>query len=558
MLAPLAALLRVSPERKRAVLDDIHSGSEPRGLYYILLTVSAGIAAFGLLANSPAIVIGAMLVSPLMTPIFGIALALSRGDFRLLRQALVAEFGGVALIIAFSALLGLLPFALEVTPEMLARTRPTLIDLLVATLAGLAGGLALVDERTSPALPGVAIATSLTPPLAVCGLSLAFRAYDGAWGAFLLFFANFLAILAVGAVTFNLAGFVSRAEFGSGRDLLRRFAATGIGLVAVATLLTRQLVVMIDDFRTRATLVATLEQQLEQLPNTSLSSLIYQPSASGNLDVLATIRAPRAISPQNVKRYQERLGTVLGRTVSLFVRCTLSEDVAAVGSAALLPQIDLDGHFLMSDPSPDAKLMSAAEQLLRELVAIGQRYELLGTELTHMPSGPVIVASVKGAAALGPEEVAYAQGLLRERVGNDDVLLLVRTVSTTDLTANGRVLLGAAHFGPPDPALDARADALSAQARKLLESEPETVVVALDAALENGGWTVRSQIAAARPPRPADIARLEAALAKLAGEPVSLSVWWTSDLIVTRDGFSSLEASADALAARRRAARGAN
>ena len=181
-LVPTSSFLFVSEKRKREVLDDISQGSLPRPLYYLLLAVSAGIAAFGLIANSPAVVIGAMLVSPLMTPIFGISLALSRGDLALLRPALIAEFGGVALIIAFAFVIGVLPFSLEVTTEMLARTRPTLIDLFVATLAGLAGGLAMIDERTSPMLPGVAIATSLTPPLATSGLSLAFGAYDGSVG----------------------------------------------------------------------------------------------------------------------------------------------------------------------------------------------------------------------------------------------------------------------------------------------------------------------------------------------------------------------------------------
>ncbi len=83
-----------------------------------------------------------------------------------------------------------MPFTLEVTSEMLARTRPTLIDLMVAMLAGLAGCLTWIDERVSPVLPGVAIATAIVPPLAACGLGLAFGSYEAAWGAFLLFLAT--------------------------------------------------------------------------------------------------------------------------------------------------------------------------------------------------------------------------------------------------------------------------------------------------------------------------------------------------------------------------------
>jgi uncharacterized hydrophobic protein (TIGR00271 family) len=280
---PLAALLSVSPQRKAQVLDEISHGYVPRTLYYVLLLASAGIAAFGLLANSAAVVISAMLVSPLMAPIFGIALALSRGDLLLLRHAAIAEFGGVLMIIGFACLLGLLPFALEVTPEMLARTRPNVLDLIVATLAGLADGLALVDERTSPALPGVAIATSLTPPLATCGLSLAFGAYQGAWGAFLLFFANFLAILAVSAAIFVLAGFVTRAELGTRADFLKRFSAGGIGLLAVAAILTRQLIVMIDDWRLKQSIVTTIEHALADDAGARLARVVYEQTPDGSI-----------------------------------------------------------------------------------------------------------------------------------------------------------------------------------------------------------------------------------------------------------------------------------
>jgi uncharacterized hydrophobic protein (TIGR00271 family) len=180
-------LLSVDDCRKSEVLDDIGIGSTPKATYYLLLSISVLISGFGVLTNSPAVVIGAMLVSPLMTPIFGISLGLVRGDMVLLRKAFVAEFGGVVIAVGVAAILGMFPFAQEVTPEMLSRTSPTLLDLLVAALAGVAGCLAMIDERISPVLPGIAMATALTPPLAVSGLCLAFGAYEGAWGAFFYF-----------------------------------------------------------------------------------------------------------------------------------------------------------------------------------------------------------------------------------------------------------------------------------------------------------------------------------------------------------------------------------
>jgi uncharacterized hydrophobic protein (TIGR00271 family) len=536
----VGSLIFVSEARKRAVLEDIAQGSLPRPLYYLLLMFSAGIAAFGLIANSAAVVIGAMLVSPLMTPIFGIALALSRGDLKLLRPALLAEFGGVAVILAFAFLVGLLPFSLEVTPEMLARTKPTLIDLLVATLAGLAGGLAMIDERTSPSLPGVAIATSLTPPLATSGLSLAFRAYEGAWGAFLLFFANFLAILLVSAAVFVVAGFVTRQQLGSTADWAKRFSAAAIGLLAVTALLTRQLAITIDDWRTRNTIVSTLESELGREPGASLANVVYHEAGDLPLNVLATVLTPRVMLPQTVKEIQDALGTALGEAVALFVRCSITKEVTAAGSTELLPQVDLNGAFVDTDRSPEVKIAETAEQVLLQLVSATRAFTVRDVELLQMPSGPVVVASVEGARAPVALQVSYAQDQIRKRLGDDSVTLLVRAVTTTDMTAKGRILIGAAHFAALAPEQAALQAKLEDAARAALSALADTLVDGVDAAPEGGGWLVRAETVGTRPPRPADVAAIEKRLAGVASATVSLSVWTSSELIVTRDGYDSV------------------
>jgi uncharacterized hydrophobic protein (TIGR00271 family) len=173
----LLGLASVSGERRAEVLAGIQEGSQPTTIYYVLLGLSELIAGFALIIDSDATLIGANVVAPLMTPIFGVALGLARSDLRLLRTALIAEFGGALVGVALCFGLGLLPFAVEPTASLLAQTRPTLIDLMVATLAGVAGALTLIDERVSPVLPGVAIATALNPPIAAIGLCLALGAY---------------------------------------------------------------------------------------------------------------------------------------------------------------------------------------------------------------------------------------------------------------------------------------------------------------------------------------------------------------------------------------------
>lgn len=180
-------LFYVTRDRFKIVHEDIANGSEPALRFYLMVAVSTLIASFGLISDSTAVVIGAMLVAPLMTPIFGIALALVRGETGLLGRALRAEIMGVLAALAMSFVLGSLIGHYEPTGEMLARTRPNLFDLLVAVLAGFAGTYALIDEKISPALPGVAIATAIVPPLANSGLCLALGEVEGGIGSFLLF-----------------------------------------------------------------------------------------------------------------------------------------------------------------------------------------------------------------------------------------------------------------------------------------------------------------------------------------------------------------------------------
>ena len=275
----------------------IQEGSRPTAVYYVLLGISALIAGFALIIDSDATLIGANVVAPLMMPIFGIALGLARGDLKLLRIALLAEFGGAAIGVALCFLLGLLPFAVEPTPSLLAQTRPTLIDLMVATLAGLAGALAMIDERVSPVLPGVAIATALNPPVAAIGLCLALGAYEGAWGAFLLFFANVLAILAVAGAMFVIAGFVTRAEIGSFGGLVRRFSGAALGLLARRGAAHAAISsTMVDDLRTERAIRETLDLELAQEPSTALEKIEFDRRRDA-VEVLSTVMTPRVIAP---------------------------------------------------------------------------------------------------------------------------------------------------------------------------------------------------------------------------------------------------------------------
>ena len=327
--------IKVSDERARSVLEDIATGSEPELRFYAMVAASTAIATFGLIKSSTAIVIGAMLVAPLMTPIFGIALALVRGDAILLGRSIRAEIAGVTLTMGLAVCFGYLIPELEATPEMLNRTTPNLLDLLVAVFAGFAGAYAIVDEHISPALPGMAIATAIVPPLANSGLCISLGAYQGAAGSFLLFFANFLSILLVAAFVFFAAGM--EREFGSvtKKVVVRRFGLAIIGFCLVAAFLSKGLYEIVQASRLKNSIYSVLSEELSHLPATDLRKVINQ-THENKVFVLAQVNAPTDISPSHVKKIEETLEKKIAKPIELFMRITVTRDVSATGSVNLV------------------------------------------------------------------------------------------------------------------------------------------------------------------------------------------------------------------------------
>jgi uncharacterized hydrophobic protein (TIGR00271 family) len=525
-------LASISPERHAVVLADIEVGSQPTAMYYAMLGISELIAGFALIIGSDATLIGANVVAPLMTPIIGASLGLMRGDLRLLRTALLAEFGGALVGVVLTYFLGLLPFWGDPTQSLLAQTQPTLIDLLVAGLAGFAGVLAMIDERVSPALPGVAIATALNPPVAAIGLCLAFGAYQGAWGAFLLFFANVLAILAVAATVFLVAGFVTWAEIGSVRSLARRFAPAALGLVLVTALLTNYLVGMVRNIHTRRAITAVLDRELAREPSTALAAVDFSRNKEG-LDVLSEVRTPRVIDPARVKEIQEALGIGLGEPVRLFMRCALTKDVTATGTTTLRPYLSLNGKVTTAPVSADMRLLQQAEQVAREVVATRADIDLKDVELLNFASGPVLVVSIESSRPPTSARIARFENLLRERLGEQSVRVVLRVAETLDLTSKGRVLFGEAHFGAVSAEEVERQRTIEDTVRAALQDLPNTFVTAIDAVHRPSGWGVRADVVAPRVLAPNDVRNVEQRAGKATKETVELTVRSRTDVLVT-------------------------
>ena len=208
----LAASLGVSGERKEAIYIEISESVTLRDpSYWLQILFSSGIATLGLVLNSPAVIIGAMLISPLMGPILANGLALASGDLILGTRALVNVALSCLVATTFSfVLVALLPFK-EITSEILARTEPNTLDLVIALFSGAIGAVAICREAKGVAtsIPGVAIAVALMPPLSVAGyglgLAATFERAEGmriARGGSLLFLTNFVAITFTAMIVF--------------------------------------------------------------------------------------------------------------------------------------------------------------------------------------------------------------------------------------------------------------------------------------------------------------------------------------------------------------------
>ena len=181
--------------QQKEVIENISKGVEFRGTNLWILIFATLIASLGLNINSPPVIIGAMLISPLMGPIMGIGLSLGINDFELLKRS-VRNIGFMVLVTMVASTLYFLVSPISIAQsELLARTNPTTYDVLIALFGGLAGMIAQTrKDRTSMVIPGVAIATTLLPPLCTAGYGIATGQWNFLIGATYLFVINIIFI----------------------------------------------------------------------------------------------------------------------------------------------------------------------------------------------------------------------------------------------------------------------------------------------------------------------------------------------------------------------------
>ncbi len=327
-----------SRDPKDAVCSSIRENAMLSVPYITMNALATVVACYGLLQNSTAVVIGAMIIAMLLGPISGIALALVGGDNTLLRKALLAETGGVCVVLGVAFFIGKLHQDMPLTDEVLARTSPNILDLMIALAGGAAGAYATISPRLSVGLVGVAIATALVPPLSTCSICLARGETRLAFGGFLLFFANLVAIQFASSVVMFLHGYHKMGDHPQGRRFLASRNAASFGLLVVlASILGYDFSQSIDKQSFETTTRRSLEQDLVAYSGVHLADLRFQ--MVGRKEVItAVLRTPYSFSPERVAELESKLPIRDKMTSELHIRSVITKETTRSGYLHELPQ----------------------------------------------------------------------------------------------------------------------------------------------------------------------------------------------------------------------------
>jgi uncharacterized hydrophobic protein (TIGR00271 family) len=321
----------LSLERRTAVIDELAPSASPRFDFFLLVVLSCSIATLGLITDSAAVIIGAMLIAPLMSPLIAIGLASITGNSKLLRNALSALLRGALLAIVLAALMtlinNLLPFfsIQDLPTEVYARTRPSPIDMIIALAGGIAASYAMTQPNISAALPGVAIATALMPPLCTIGIGIALDRWDVAGGATLLFITNAITIAFSAALVFFLLGFSSDLRIRNHR-VPRNLILAALLIVILLIPLSYFSIKFFKEASENKLINSVVENEVAKLGNAELVDLTAN-RAGTQLDMVITIRTSSALHYEQVVGLQKAIVDGIHQSISLKVNQVLAESL---------------------------------------------------------------------------------------------------------------------------------------------------------------------------------------------------------------------------------------
>ena len=251
---------QLAREDRVSLVERVQSASQWNIDFIALICLSTAIATLGLMQNSTAVVIGAMLVAPLMTPLIGCGLAVVQGNGFLMRHASKSVLLGFLVALVLAMLMGLIIPHAGITGEMLSRGKPNALDLAVALISGIAAAYATARPNLLGALPGVAIAAALVPPIATSGVALSHGDFITSAGAAMLFFTNIIAIVLGAAAALFAVGM--QAQHLHARE--KRWTRHAVmGLTVGAVVLSVPLIYFLYDSLPKDEISASLQTEVE-------------------------------------------------------------------------------------------------------------------------------------------------------------------------------------------------------------------------------------------------------------------------------------------------------
>ena len=322
----------IQEKTREEVRQSIEEGSTATKDYLVMNALATVVASFGLLADSTAVVIGAMVIALLLGPITGISLALIDGRMRLLRKSLMAELAGVLTVISVALAVGIVFKDIPPGKEILARTTPNILDLVIALGGGAAGAYATVSPRLNLGIVGVAIATALVPPLSVFGIMLARGETTLALGGLLLFLTNIVAIQFASSVVLWLHGYHLITSLSQDRkSLILRNGVSVILLLVLAVVLGLNLKRSLTKQQMESTVRSALHRALREYPGSRLVELGFN-RENRMVVITAVIRTPSVFTPPQVAELTAKLPSLDGgRKPELIVRSVITAETSSGG-----------------------------------------------------------------------------------------------------------------------------------------------------------------------------------------------------------------------------------
>lgn len=438
--APLRRFSLAADTDREGTLAQVRADAEFRGGSAWALVFAILIASVGLNVNSTAVIIGAMLISPLMGPIVAAGFALATNDLRLLRQSARTLLLAVLVAVAASTLYFALSPLADAQSELLARTRPTLYDVLIALFGGAAGAVAVTRQgQKGNAVPGVAIATALIPPLCTAGYGLAQRNLGYTVGALHLFAINALFIGVATLVSVRLMGF-QPAPDSDPAHLARARAAIAVLTLAVLVPSTFTAWAVVREERFRHAARRFVAEQLS-FPDRTVLDVDLRYASAGSV-VHATVLGP-ALGPETVRSIEARLpsyglagtrlelrqpeaGLATLEQIVTSVRQNVLESLSRRGDDALVARVrDLEGEVtrLRSLEFPVQALSREMAALHPGLVSVGVGHEAAADAASpDAPLRPVVVATWRTLPAR--QDQARLRSFCAERLGVESLRLV--------------------------------------------------------------------------------------------------------------------------------------